>query len=541
MSHHPLGFLRGCFRRSFRVLHSAIFNPASPFGLRRDRSAIFILSLALALCLAGPAQANLVTGVTANAYSEYNYWWPGLAVQAVNGAGMSDTGVFNTTTKRWEFNDGSGIHTVNYSIDPSRPTHQTGDEDVLWQTDYKKAPGWFIATFPSARTVSEFAVWNYNGIWGGTSYGTSHGVKTLNIETYTGGTWNGSDWTGGAWGAQQVVPMGYTGEGTTTWTFAQAPGVDAYTGQGFTLSSAWTGVQKVRLNILTDYGSPRGYMGLSEVRFYSPTLGTLGLSIPVSDTIIAGGEGAVGATVGNIASDGGGMAYTLTGAFTVGSGTVTSSASGTLAPLASEAKTIQVTSTTPGLNTVTLTAASAVADNSPKTIDTTLTVLAHSDARFQTGTGGVEQTLSDLDNALEIDFGSVAPGAGGGTLTADFSVLNYETVSGYTAALDLDTLAFGVGDWMTLFLMELFDPDGGLFTNMAAGGAKPYTILFDTSTEGTFSATYTFYFSDQDGLSGSSSVGSTTLTVMGTVTPEPATLSLLALGGLGLLLRRKRK
>ena len=55
-----------------------------------------------------------------------------------------------------------------------------------------------------------------------------------------------------------------------TWTFAQASGDPTYTGEGFLLSGLggnWTGVQRVKFEIISNYGHPR-CAGLSEVRFY---------------------------------------------------------------------------------------------------------------------------------------------------------------------------------------------------------------------------------------------------------------------------------
>jgi len=287
---------------------------------------------------------------------------------------------------------------------------------------------------------------------------------------------------------------------------------------------------------------------LSETLTIAGAPGTIGFSSAINAAIITGGEGDVGAMVANThdPATGGDMAYTLSGAVTSGDGSVLTSASGTIAPGDSQANTVSVFSENVGENTVTLTATSDDATNSPQSTTATLTVLAHSDARFQLGGGSAAQSLSDLDNALLIDFGLVAQGAGLGALHADLSLLNFETVSGFTAALDLDFIESGYGDENELILEELLDIDAayGLFEDLDAGDDKDYNILFDTTiAPGGYEATYFFKLSDQDGLSGATPWGDEilTLTVQGTVAPEPATLALLGLGGLGMLLARNRK
>jgi len=496
MSIHTLRRIRRCFRRSFCVLHSAIFNLQSA-----------IVFLFLSLCLAAPAQAELIEGVTATASSYHDgAWVPGYTV---DNSGMSDK---------------DAPHTVNYSEDPHKPTHGTGFSvsstlSDMWVSKGGDTTGWITFTFDTVQTIAEFAVWNH-------LYETARGIQTLNVQTST----DGSTFT------DQISPV----SGTTTWSFARADqGTGA--GEGFTLSSKWTDVMVVRFDIESNWGDTQ-HTGLSEVRFYTPKPGIISLSSPVSATIIAGGTGKVGATVENTIdpATGGDMAYTLTGAIASGGVGEADPGSGVLAPGETEANTVFVTSSNVGLNTVTLTATSAGATNSPKSIDATLTVLAHSDAKFVAGTGGT-QTLSSLDNALLVDFGSVARGAG--SRTANLSLLNFESVSGYTVGLDLDAFDFSGND-AVLALDEAAALYGTPFKNMAAGAGHSLALhlTFDTTILGTYLATYTFKLSDQN-LSGASAEGSETLilTVKGTVTPEPATLALLGLGGLGMLLARKRK
>lgn len=168
-------------------------------------------------------------------------------------------------------------------------------------------------------------------------------------------------------------------------------------------------------------------------------------------------------------------------------------------------------------------------------------VLDRSNAEFSNVAGSA--AASTGSNSLTLDFGTVAQGAGGGSLSATFDLLNAiaNTTLGaaYTAGLDLDQLlnptasaAFGLtGD--------------STFTAIGAGAAnaKAYSVSFDTDALGVFSATYEFKLSDEN-LAGASSAGSETLTlnILGNVipVPEPASAGLLAAGLLLIARRRTR-
>jgi len=106
-------------------------------------------------------------------------------------------------------------------------------------------------------------------------------------------------------------------------------------------------------------------------------------------------------------------------------------------------------------------------------------VLDLSDASFASG---LDQDL------LTIDFGTKLVG---GTLQSAFDLFNLEDTLNFTADLDLDSI-IGVGDTGVL------GSDLATFAGLDAGTANSYMASFDTSSTGSFSATYTLNLSDED-------------------------------------------
>ena len=498
-----------------------------PAGRQVPRSALFIV---LALCLAAPAQALTGPGgimcPTGTNPSTSLPWALGDTYQLVfltsttRDASSTDIAVYNAFVNTAA--DGSpltGVPGVTWYaiastyIQPSGPGVNAKDNALV--------------SAPVYRLDLALVATGFDDMWNSSISNpinvTEQGIQVSAAPNSAAArVWTGSHENGTFNTARSL--------GSTTHEIM--PGYFSYNDGNWWISGSVSGVSRFDLYPL---------YALSEtLTIVAPS--TIGLSSPINATIIAGGSGAVGATVSNTASTGGDMNYTLTGAIASGDGSVGAAASGTLAPGTGEAKTVSVFSENVGENTVTLTVASADADNSPQSTTATLTVLAHSDAKFVAGTGGT-QTPSSGGNAIEVDFGSVAQGAGGGFLTADLSLLNFETVSGYTAALDLDAFDFSGYDTVLaldeLYVLWLKSTSG----DKAIADSQTLNLTFDTTVmPGTYLATYTFKLSDQN-LSGASAEASETLilTLKGTVTPEPATLALLGLGGLGMLLSRKRK
>ena len=119
-------------------------------------------------------------------------------------------------------------------------------------------------------------------------------------------------------------------------------------------------------------------------------------------------------------------------------------------------------------------------------------------------------------NTLHVDLGTAAWGSA--AATAMFEVFNLSTTVGFTAGLDLD-LIVGSGDVGAL--STTLTTFGGAGT-LGAGASRSFQVGMNTTTVGSFAASYTLAFSDED-LPGATSVGTMTLTVSGVVVdPGPS-------------------
>jgi hypothetical protein len=123
------------------------------------------------------------------------------------------------------------------------------------------------------------------------------------------------------------------------------------------------------------------------------------------------------------------------------------------------------------------------ANDADDVITVNLNVLDHALPSFTSPS----QTLSRT-----IDFGNVALGSG--IAPVSFDLFNLNAPSGFTAALDLDSVA-AYGN-TSAFMMDLAS-----FTNLSAGGSHAFTSSFNVSAVGSFLATYTLNLSDEN-LSG---------------------------------------
>ena len=159
--------------------------------------------------------------------------------------------------------------------------------------------------------------------------------------------------------------------------------------------------------------------------------------------------------------------------------------------------------------------------------------LAEVDVFDRSNASFVDGALAGTDtDALLIDFGTVQPG---GAWQQDFSLQNLVSTLDFTAGLDLDAIV-ATGD------TDVFATDLQSFSNLAAGSQQAFQALFAASTVGDYSATYTLFLGDEDGIAGDEQLQTLTLTVQGSVAeidapradnaaapaPEPSTLLLLA-------------
>ena len=140
------------------------------------------------------------------------------------------------------------------------------------------------------------------------------------------------------------------------------------------------------------------------------------------------------------------------------------------------------------------------ANDANDTFDISLTVLDHATPSF-------ENTI--LTTSLVHDFGSVTAGISAPSF--NFDVFNLTATPGFTADMDFDSVMIS-GDAAAL-ATNLEASAGSL--SLAAGAGQMFTAMLDTATAGSFSATYTLMFSDED-LPGALNA-SLTLTLMGEV------------------------
>ncbi len=214
--------------------------------------------------------------------------------------------------------------------------------------------------------------------------------------------------------------------------------------------------------------------------------------------------------------------------FTVsGTGDLTGGGSGTDAALGGgQLRTLAIDTTTAGQKT----GNAQVNSSSQAAVDATFSqpvavdVLDHADASFADGTD---------TNFLQIDFGTVTQNTVVSPI--DFDIHNREGTAGFTADLEAVLSSTTLGD--TGVLMT----DMASFDALEAGASLSFSALFDTSTLGEFSATYTLLTFDEN-LPGALQGDSLVLHLIGEVTvgvvPEPTSL-LAMVGVLGLCYRRR--
>jgi hypothetical protein len=210
-------------------------------------------------------------------------------------------------------------------------------------------------------------------------------------------------------------------------------------------------------------------------------MSVLGGSPPTQ--VIVGGSATFSVTISNSASvsfanGADKLVYSVTGA-----GSLSGGGSGTLAALApGNVHVFAMDTSAPGLSSGSWAASSsseAVANAGPLTKTATTTVLAHANASFD--------AAADVNDAT-VDFGIYAKSSG--TQTQSFSVTNMNSVPGFTARLDLNSIggSAGTGALTTNFAAA---------SNIAAGGSANFNASLNTASLGSFSTAYTIASSDE--------------------------------------------
>lgn len=259
-----------------------------------------------------------------------------------------------------------------------------------------------------------------------------------------------------------------------------------------------------------------------------------GVTAPTASRVFVGSNVSYNVAVANTATGGtkqDGLNYTISGSNLLGAPVAVN---GQSVGSGSVNTAVQVNTSAAGQvnSSVTVTAGNAHGTPTGTTTGShSVDVVARSNADFGNAAGDATATLSNASNTLTLDFGRVGLGTPG--LDATFDLIAQIEAAGFTALLDLDSI---VGSGGTGVFALTGDAS---FKNRAAGTSTAYAVAFDTTTLGTFSATYTFNVSDED-LAGAQS-GTLTLNVIGEVgvIPEPATLTLAAAGA-ALMFGRRR-
>jgi hypothetical protein len=189
-----------------------------------------------------------------------------------------------------------------------------------------------------------------------------------------------------------------------------------------------------------------------------------------------------------------------------------------------------------GANTVSVTATDPNAIGSPLKVDKTVTVLSPAKPFLWWAWQAISQ-LHPLGGAQEPSVDPLAFGAtGGGESFSAVSLAIANDPPVPTAHLDLDSISQSGSPQITTDLL----PFKNLPYNDDPQFGHPFSVFIDTSAPGSFSKTFTLRFSDED-IPGAREADSivTSFTIQATVTPEPGTMTMLAMTFSSALLARR--
>ena len=189
--------------------------------------------------------AAIVTGVTVHDFDSEHESFPAINSVDATTNSIDGGGLTYQSADVWHHDNDSGAANMYLSV-----------------RNVPVADAWLEFDLGEVTTLSEIHLWNYNQNDSGK---TDRGVKTFNVWVSTDGGTGGNNEIDGTW----------TQVGSTL-TLDEATGAGSYAGQRFDLTD--TAAQYVRIDILTNHGTPLTIVGLSEAHFYAiPEPGTYAL------------------------------------------------------------------------------------------------------------------------------------------------------------------------------------------------------------------------------------------------------------------------
>jgi len=134
-------------------------------------------------------------------------------------------------------------------------THEASITAKAWHTNDAPFPHYFKIELKTPQEVAAMRIWNLN--WSAAYL--NRGVKDVEIYvSESTAAIQDSPYTNSVW------------EKVMNYTMSQATGTNDYKGELLTFPAIQKNVKWVGINILNSYNSANGYMGLSEVKLYSP-------------------------------------------------------------------------------------------------------------------------------------------------------------------------------------------------------------------------------------------------------------------------------
>ena len=387
------------------------------------------------------------------------YEWANVTVQCWGGGGGGGNGTTYNATGYGGSGGGGGAYSYKTytTLAPGAYSYYVG-AGGMGEVNYGGG-------FPNGSGSGGSTIWNYGGAQdiiaggGGSGISGSAGGGGGSVGAGTGYSGGGGGGGGGAYGGAgggggsggPSGPGGTGGQGTLGNGSAGGTGSggagygpggsggvnagaggneDGYNGTFPGGGGGGGGSNYFSYRYPSDNNGGQGANGEIIITYTPEALATIALNNALSATIITGGTGTLGATIGNSASANLNLNYTLTAAVLSGSATLgqISPFSWTVAPGSNQPCTLAAASTTFGVNAVSLTASDPNSSNLSQTTTATLTVLDHSNASLSSGS---------VQTTQAIHFGNVLRGATVPSQTFTIHNLAANTSAEFTANLAL--------------------------------------------------------------------------------------------------------